>query len=268
MEKPEALHIFEPRLVGDVYGSSRPIHFHLIHLFYITLRISLSVSLHYQYCVRLFQGRLHMGQSQPEFWHPVQHQPGKARCHEKGEGRQDGLEETEPVASDCQLLICPLIEDVWLQDPLFHVPQLQDSHSIVIEVWRCLAVLTWNLNEVLLKNGADKKGVTSQTSKLFLRQTAVAQLQKITLQNHGLLAWKKVKNTKHTPSPQAMVNSKKQSTYKLFDAQAWLINQKVALLVVLRGAFLGGIGILVLNQFWYFLKMKVSFLLSWFFKQS
>ena len=48
--------------------------------------------------------------------------------------------------------------------------------------------------------------------------------------------------------------------YIVFDAQALLKNQKVALLVVLRGAFLGGIGTLVFNEIWYFLKMKVSFL--------
>ena len=47
----------------------------------------------------------------------------------------------------------------------------------------------------------------------------------------------------------------------VFDAEASLKNQKVAILVVLRGAFLGGIGTLVLNEFWYFFKMKVSFLL-------
>ena len=54
----------------------------------------------------------------------------------------------------------------------------------------------------------------------------------------------------------------------VFDAQASLKIQKVALLVVLRGAFLGGISTLLFNKFWYFLKMKVSFLLHWFFKQS
>ena len=54
----------------------------------------------------------------------------------------------------------------------------------------------------------------------------------------------------------------------VFDAQALLKNQKMALLVVLRGAFLGGIGTLLFNEFWYFLKMKVSFLLNQFFKQS
>ena len=47
----------------------------------------------------------------------------------------------------------------------------------------------------------------------------------------------------------------------VFDAQASLKNQKMALLVFLRGAFLGGIGTLLFNEFWYFLKMKVSFLL-------
>ena len=47
----------------------------------------------------------------------------------------------------------------------------------------------------------------------------------------------------------------------VFDAQASLKNQKMALLVVLRGAFLGGIGTLIFNEFWYFLKVKVSFLL-------
>ena len=47
----------------------------------------------------------------------------------------------------------------------------------------------------------------------------------------------------------------------VFDAQALLKNQKMALLVVLRGAFLGGIGTLLFNESWYFLKMKVSFLL-------
>ena len=47
----------------------------------------------------------------------------------------------------------------------------------------------------------------------------------------------------------------------VFDAQALLKNQKMALLVVLRWAFLGGIGTLLFNEFWYFLKMKVSFLL-------
>ena len=39
----------------------------------------------------------------------------------------------------------------------------------------------------------------------------------------------------------------------VFDAQASLKIQKVVLLVVLRGAFLGGIiGTLVFNKFWYF----------------
>ena len=38
----------------------------------------------------------------------------------------------------------------------------------------------------------------------------------------------------------------------VFDAQALLKNQKVALLIVLRGAFLGGIGTLFFNEFWYF----------------
>ena len=47
----------------------------------------------------------------------------------------------------------------------------------------------------------------------------------------------------------------------VLDAQALLKNQKVALLVVLRGTFLGDIGNLVFNEFWYFLKIKVSFLL-------
>ena len=45
----------------------------------------------------------------------------------------------------------------------------------------------------------------------------------------------------------------------VFDSQASLKNQKVALLEVLRGAFLGGT--LLFNEFWSFLKMKVSFLL-------
>ena len=47
----------------------------------------------------------------------------------------------------------------------------------------------------------------------------------------------------------------------VFDAQASLKNQKIALLVVLRGSFLGVIGTLLSNEFWYFLKTKVSFLL-------
>ena len=47
----------------------------------------------------------------------------------------------------------------------------------------------------------------------------------------------------------------------VFDAQASLKNQKMALLVVLREAFLGGIGTMLFNEFWFFLKMKVSFLL-------
>ena len=54
----------------------------------------------------------------------------------------------------------------------------------------------------------------------------------------------------------------------VFDAKASLENQKMALLVVMRGGFLRGIGTLLCNEFWYFLKMKVSFLLFWFFKQS
>ena len=37
----------------------------------------------------------------------------------------------------------------------------------------------------------------------------------------------------------------------VFDAQALLKNQKMALLVVLRG----GIGTLLFNEFWYFLKI-------------
>ena len=47
----------------------------------------------------------------------------------------------------------------------------------------------------------------------------------------------------------------------VFDAQASLKNQKMALPVVLRGAFLGVIGTLLFNEFWYFLKVKLSFLL-------
>ena len=47
----------------------------------------------------------------------------------------------------------------------------------------------------------------------------------------------------------------------VFDAQASQKNQKMALLVVLRGSFLGVIGTLLFNEFWYFLKVKVSFLL-------
>ena len=58
--------------------------------------------------------------------------------------------------------------------------------------------------------------------------------------------------TKHTQS---------YSGHLVFDAQASLKNQKIALLVFLRGAFLGGIGTLLFNEFWYFLKMKVSSLL-------
>ena len=46
----------------------------------------------------------------------------------------------------------------------------------------------------------------------------------------------------------------------VFDAQALLKNQKVASPVVLGGAFLGGIGTLLFNEYWYFLKMMVSFL--------
>ena len=42
-------------------------------------------------------------------------------------------------------------------------------------------------------------------------------------------------------------------------AKALLKNQKMALLVVLRGSFLGVIGTLLFNEFWYFLKVKVSF---------
>ena len=55
----------------------------------------------------------------------------------------------------------------------------------------------------------------------------------------------------------------------VFDAQASLKHQKMALLVVLSGggAFLGGIGTLHFNEFWYFLKIKLLFLLYWFFKQ-
>ena len=62
-------------------------------------------------------------------------------------------------------------------------------------------------------------------------------------------------------------NSCSSSFLMVFDAQDLLKNQKMALLVVLRD-FLGGIGTLPFNEFWYFLKMKVSFLLYWFFKQS
>ena len=47
----------------------------------------------------------------------------------------------------------------------------------------------------------------------------------------------------------------------VFDAQALLKNQKMALLVFLRGSFLGVIGTLLFIEFWCFLKMKVSFLL-------
>ena len=47
----------------------------------------------------------------------------------------------------------------------------------------------------------------------------------------------------------------------VFDAQASLKNQKMALLVFLRGSFLGVIGTLLFNEFWCFLKMTVSFLL-------
>ena len=47
----------------------------------------------------------------------------------------------------------------------------------------------------------------------------------------------------------------------VFDAQAMLKNQKMVLLVILRGAFLCGIGTLLFNELWYFLKIKVSFLL-------
>ena len=47
----------------------------------------------------------------------------------------------------------------------------------------------------------------------------------------------------------------------VFEAQASLKNQKMALLVFLRGAFLGVIGTLLFNEFWCFLKMKVSFFL-------
>ena len=54
----------------------------------------------------------------------------------------------------------------------------------------------------------------------------------------------------------------------VFDAHALQKNQKVVLLVVLRGAFLRGNGTLVFNEFWYFLKMEVSFLLYRFFNQS
>ena len=53
----------------------------------------------------------------------------------------------------------------------------------------------------------------------------------------------------------------------VFDAQALLKNQKMALLAVLRGSFLGVIGTLLFNESWYFLKMKVSFFLYRFFKQ-
>ena len=42
----------------------------------------------------------------------------------------------------------------------------------------------------------------------------------------------------------------------VFDSQASLKNQKVALLVVLRGAFLGGIGTLVFRESWHFLRIK------------
>ena len=35
-----------------------------------------------------------------------------------------------------------------------------------------------------------------------------------------------------------------------------------------EGAFLVGIGTLLFNEFWYILKMKVSFFLYWFFKSS
>ena len=51
------------------------------------------------------------------------------------------------------------------------------------------------------------------------------------------------------------------SLFTVFDAQASLKNQKMALLVVLRGLFLGIIGTLLFNEFWYFLMVKVSFLL-------
>ena len=47
----------------------------------------------------------------------------------------------------------------------------------------------------------------------------------------------------------------------VFDAQALLKNQKMALLVFLRGSFLGVIGTLLFSEIWCFLKMKISFLL-------
>ena len=65
-----------------------------------------------------------------------------------------------------------------------------------------------------------------------------------------------------------MACSGKKSYAIVFDAQASLKNQKMTLLVVPRGSFLGVIGTLLFNEFRYFLKMKVSFLLYWFFNQS
>ena len=49
----------------------------------------------------------------------------------------------------------------------------------------------------------------------------------------------------------------------VFDVQALLKNQKVVLIVVLRSIVSSevGIGTLLFNEFCYFLKMKVSFLL-------
>ena len=46
----------------------------------------------------------------------------------------------------------------------------------------------------------------------------------------------------------------------LFDAQALLKNQKMALLMDLRGALLGGIGTLLLDEFWYFFEDEVFIL--------
>ena len=54
----------------------------------------------------------------------------------------------------------------------------------------------------------------------------------------------------------------------VFDAQASLKNQKMGGTSSSEGGFLGGIGTLLFNEFWHFLKVKVSFLLYWFLKQS
>ena len=142
-------------------------------------------------------------------------------------------------------MVGSLLVIVWLLSGFISIPPLLGWKQDVDNTW---------FVELLSQQG-------NRSQMEFLRDLEIS----------GIMDLTNFTNTLETlVYPQCRVSSNYFLPYKrkcgkrleiVFDTQALLKNQKMALLVVLRGAFLGGIGTLLFNEFWHFLKMKVSFLL-------